>query len=244
MGFFNGLYRFTLSNPHLTLAFMLFGSGAALAFTELSTLAGAMIGGGATLLGSWISDFNTQRQEIKKKKEQEQDAKMFAQPELYRTIEKLLTIHSRALVNYNNWLEADLHKRNNIITDTGDIKNDFIPILPALYPNFEYIKHLPSKELFCLISYYDSLNELKDAALRPWDREGELKSNTFNWILQNAHSSLQQALNCIELFDLDNSTIQKHSGSKPLKKRIEHENEKYTQQMKRFEKAITSKKNS
>jgi len=241
MDYIKTFYRFALSNPHLLLSVLLFGSGAAVAFTTLPTLAGALIGGGASLLGAWISDLNTRRQQLEKRKSLEADAKSFARPELYRTIEKLLHIHSRALVNYNIWHQVEVMKKPNVFTDTGDVKVDFVPFLPVLYPNFENMKNLPSEELYALIRYYDSLYSIKEHITNWWDREGQLKTNIYNGILQNAHQSLDFALKCLEIFELDDSIPPRYSGWKPLRERIERENSIYTTTMDRVLKQADKK---
>lgn len=241
MDYLKTLYRFALSNPHLLLSIFLFGTGAAVAFTTLPTLAGALIGGGASLLGAWISDLNTRRQQVEKRKALEADAKRFARPELYRTIEKLLHIHSRALVNYNIWYQVEIIKKSDVFMDTGDAQIDFIPFLPVLYPNFENMKNLPSEELYALIRFYDSLNSIKEHTLRWWDREGQLKTNIYNGILQNARQSLDFALRCLEIFELDDSIPPRYSGWTPLRERIERENSIYTTTMDRLFKQADKK---
>lgn len=237
-------YHTTLSQPHLLLSVLLFISGAAVAFTSLPTLAGALIGGGASLLGAWISDLNSKRQQTEKRKTQETDAINYARPELYRTIEKLLHVHSRALVNYNIWFYVEVDKRTDLITETGDTQVDFIPFLPVLYPNFENLKHLPSAEFFSLIRFYDSLYELKESTSNYWEREGQLKTNIYNGILQNAHRSLIFSLECLDIFELDESIPPRYSGWKPLRARIEQENRNYESAMERITKRASQKGSS
>ncbi|MBD9643594.1 hypothetical protein IB231_08155 [Pantoea sp. PNT02] len=229
-------YRFGLVNPHLSLSFLLFSAGAAIAFTSLPTLAGALIGGGASLLGAWISDLNSKKQKIEEKKLQESAAKNYARPELYRSIENLIRIHSRALVNTGIWADVEINKRPGLITDVGDKQVDFFPILPVLYPNFENLKHIPSSELYALVRYYDSLYELEKFVKNWWEREGQQNYNIYNVILQNAHRSLELALECINIFELDKFIPPRYSGWKPLKFRIEQENNSHTATMERISK--------
>lgn len=207
-----------------------------MAFTRFPTLAGALIGGGASLLGAWISDLNSKRQQSEKKKALESEAKKYARPELYRTIEKLLHIHSRALVNYSIWFQIEVNKKSGTNTDTGDAQIDFIPYLPVLYPNFENMKYLPSDELYTLIRFYDSLNEIKEMTNRWWNREGQLKTNIYNGILQAAHQSLGFANMCLEVFELDDSIAPSKSGWQTLRSRIERENNNYVSIMDRITK--------
>ncbi|MFJ5468386.1 hypothetical protein [Pectobacterium carotovorum] len=235
------VYRTILSQPHLVISVLLFTSGAAVAFTSLPTLAGALIGGGASLLGAWISDLNSKRQQTEKRKTQEADAINYARPELYRTIEKLLHIHSRALANYNVWFYVEVEKRTGLLTETGDTQVDFIPFLPVLYPNFENLKHLPSAELFTLIRFYDSLYELKESTANNWEREGQPKTNIYNGILQNAHRSLNFSLECLEIFELDKYIPPRYSGWKPLRARIELENRNYESAMERIARRASQK---
>lgn len=233
-------YQFGMLNPHLSLSFLLFSAGAAIAFTSLPTLAGALIGGGASLLGAWISESNTKKQKIEEKKLQESAAKNYARPELYRSIENLIRIHSRAIVNRGIWAEIEINKRPGITTDVGDKKEDFFPILPVLYPNFENFKHIPSSELYALVKYYDSLYELEKLVKNWWGREGQLSYNIYNSILQDAHRSLELALECVNIFELDEFIKPRYSGWKPLKFRIEQENKSHAAAMERISKMTSS----
>jgi len=75
-------------NPHLALSFCLFSFGSALINTKASMVAGALYGAGASLLGAWVTEFNTKRSREQDRLKQESDAKRHLAPELKRIIER------------------------------------------------------------------------------------------------------------------------------------------------------------
>ncbi|QOV68204.1 hypothetical protein [Citrobacter sp. BDA59-3] len=106
---------------------------------KFSAVAGALFGAGASLLGAWISDFNSRKKEIESKKQKENDAEKYFAPELLRTVAKILYIQDRATVNYGATFREYIRKgaltyplepsiRN--VLNLGDKKEDFLPYLP------------------------------------------------------------------------------------------------------------------
>jgi hypothetical protein len=117
-------------------------------------------------------------------------------PELQRTIDRLLYIHGRALANFVS------HSADTKVKPT-DLKQDFIPHWPKLFPNASQVRDLVEEDAAALTSYYDSLHALNDDVNDWWQREGQLPVNLFNMFLHRASKSLRLALVCIEKFDLE-----------------------------------------
>lgn len=200
-------------NPHIGPSLLLFTLGIIFLATEkLSIVSGALFGAGASLLGAWISDFNSRKKEIESKRQKDIDAVRYLTPELIRTIERVLYIHERSLVNYSaNAMEY--HKSglpglplNENIHDTvnlGDQKEDFIPHLPVLYPNSPQFRDLNGDKAVKLVRYYDSLIELEMNTKDWWKRKGQLPSNIFIVINHLSEKSLKLALDCLTYLKIE-----------------------------------------
>ena len=124
------------------------------------------------------------------------EAKKYLAPELQRTIERVLYIHGRAIVNFI------CHSADNGIKP-NDQKKDFLPYWPSLYPNAPQVRELGDQDAAALIAYYDSLHSLNDHIEDWWEREGQLPVNLFNSFLHDASKSLKISLTCIEKFGLE-----------------------------------------
>ena len=83
------------------------------------------------------------------------EAQRFLAPELQRTIERVLFIHGRALSNFVS------HSADTKMKPT-DLKQDFIPHWPKLYPNAPQVRDLAEEDAAALVAYYDSLHALND----------------------------------------------------------------------------------
>lgn len=207
---------FFRKNPHLGPSILLFALGMIFLLTlRFSAVAGALFGAGASLLGAWISDFNSRKKEIESKKQKEIDAEKYLTPELLRTVSRVLSIQDRAIINCastareNNRSGALTYPLPPDIQDTielGDIKEDFLPYLPLLYPNVPQFKDLAGSKAIKLVAYYDSLYDLEAFVKDWWRREGQVPSNIFNSISHQAERSLRLALECLEEFQIENST--------------------------------------
>jgi hypothetical protein len=123
-------------------------------------------------------------------------ARRFLAPELQRTIDRVLYIHGRAAVNFVS------HSADTTVKPT-DLKQDFIPHWPTLYPNAPHVRDLAEEDAAALSAYYDSLHSLNDEVNGWWGREGQLPVNLFNVFLHRASKCLRLALICIEKFDLE-----------------------------------------
>jgi hypothetical protein len=124
------------------------------------------------------------------------EARRFLAPELQRTIDRVLFIHGRAVANFVS------HSADTKVKPT-DLKQDFIPHWPKLYPNALRVRELAEEDAAALISYYDSLHALNDDVNDWWGREGQLPANLFNTFLHRASKCLRLALICIEKFGLE-----------------------------------------
>jgi hypothetical protein len=124
------------------------------------------------------------------------EARRFLAPELQRTIDRVLYIHSRAIANFVS------HSVDMTVKPT-DLKQDFIPHWPRLYPNAPQVQDLAAEDAAALSIYYDSLHSLNDDVNDWWGREGQLPVNLFNVFLHKASKCLRLALICIEKFDLE-----------------------------------------
>lgn len=123
-------------------------------------------------------------------------ARRFLAPELQRTIDRVLYIHSRAVANFVS------HSADTKVKPT-DLKQDFIPHWPSLYPTSPQVQDLSDDDATALIAYYDSLHSLNDEVNDWWGREGQLPVNLFNVFLHKASKCLRLALICIDKFDLE-----------------------------------------
>jgi hypothetical protein len=124
------------------------------------------------------------------------EARRFLAPELQRTIDRVLYIHSRATANFVSY-SADTKVKPT------DLKQDFIPHWPILYPNAPQVRDLAEEDAAALIAYYDSLHALNDDVNDWWGREGQLPVNLFNTFLHRVSKCLRLALICIEKFELE-----------------------------------------
>lgn len=175
---------FFRTNPHLGPSILLFALGMIFLLTlTFSAVAGALFGAGASLLGAWISDFNSRKKEIESKKQKERDAEKYLTPELLRTVSRVLSIQNRAIINYAS--TAREYNRSGALTyplppdiqdaiELGDIKEDFLPYLPLLYPNVPQFKDLAGSKAIKLVAYYDSLYSLEAFVKDWWKREGQV----------------------------------------------------------------------
>ena len=103
----------------------------------------------------------------------------------------------------------------------GDLKEDFFPYLPVLYPNVEQFKHLTGDDAVCLVAFYDSLYELDYFVRDWWERDGQLKVNIYLGMLQQAEKSLELALTCIEKFELDSRFPPRYAAWQPISNRVQ-----------------------
>ena len=124
------------------------------------------------------------------------EARRFLAPEIQRTIERVLYIHGRATANFVS------HSADTNVKPT-DLKQDFIPHWPSLYPNAPQVRDLAKEDAAALSAYYDSLHSLNDDVNDWWGREGQLPVNLFNAFLHRASKCLRLALICIEKFELE-----------------------------------------
>jgi len=124
------------------------------------------------------------------------EARRFLAPELQRTIDRVLYIHGRAVANFLS------HSANTTVKPT-DLKQDFIPHWPSLYPNAPQIRDLADEDAAALSAYYDSLHSLNDEVNDWWGREGQSPVNLFNVFLHKASKCLRLALICVEKFNLE-----------------------------------------
>jgi hypothetical protein len=204
---------FFRKNPHLGPSLFLFLLGISFLTTNsFSAVSGALFGAGASLLGAWISDFNTRKKDSESKIQKEKDAVKYLTPELLRTIDRVIYIQNRAIINYSknarDWhkkglpglpFDEKIHEQVNL----GDQKEDFIPYLPLLYPNAAQFKDLNGEMAIKLVVYYDSLFELEMNTKDWWKRLGQLPANIFGQISHLSEKSLKRALECLVEFDLE-----------------------------------------
>jgi len=187
---------FVRKNPHMGLAALLFTIGIVSLSSSAPTIAGALFGAGASLLGAWVTELNYRRSSAEDKARREADARRYLAPELNRTIERALYIHQRAIPNFTSASVEHEIKPN-------DLQEDFIPYMPVLYPNAPQVQDLPGDDATALITFYDSLHALDKFVHDWWEREEQLPVNIFNMILKLADDSLVFAGVCIERFELE-----------------------------------------
>lgn len=147
--------------------------------------------------GALLSDPEEEDQRSTEKLPRQSEARRYLSPELVRTINRVLYIHSRAIANF-----VCASAENDI--KPNDRKEDFIPHWPALYPNAPQCSDLAADDAAALSAFYDSLHSLADFVNDGWEREGQLPMNIFNMILHHADQSLRLALICVTRFKLEN----------------------------------------
>jgi hypothetical protein len=207
-------FSYVQKNPQLGLAAVLFVAGVVALVNQIAALAGALFGAGATLLGTWITALNTRRAAAEERSRQQSDARQYLAPELHRAILRVLHIHDRAIANFI-CASAEHEIKPN------DLKEDFIPSWPVLYPNAPQVHQLSGDEATALIAFYDSLHSLAEFVNGWWEREGQLPVNIFNMILHNADESLKLALPCVEKFELERLYPQRVEALGTISSRIE-----------------------
>jgi hypothetical protein len=200
-------------NPQLWLASVLFIAGLVAISNNVPALAGALFGAGATMLGAWITEWNRLRTVVEEKLQRQGEARQYLAPELHRVIERVLFIHGRATANFI-CASAD----NNV--KPNDLKQDFVPFWPVLYPNAPQVRDLSGRDAVALIAFYDSLHTLAVLVNDWWKREGQLPVNIFNSILHQADDSLKLALSCIENFELERLCPPRYEAWGTLSSRI------------------------
>lgn len=246
---------FFRTNPHLGPSIFLFCLGVLfLSTTKYTAASGALFGAGASLLGAWISDFNSRKKDEASKQVKEVEAVSYLSPELIRTIKRLIYIQHRAIVNYsmnasenNNRIKlgGSLSEGHIEPVALGDQKEDFLPYLPLLYPQAPQLQHLSGKKAVTLVLYYDSLFELEMFVKDWWKREGQLASNIFNNISHQSEKSLKLASDCIIEFGIeqkDNNNIDDNSLLVQISKSLESAIKTRERCYKDFEKATSYKK--
>lgn len=208
------LWKSAQCNPHLTLAFILFSLGVIAGACGFSTFAGALFGAAASLLGAGVTEFNVRRSKEQEKLRKQSDARRYFSPELKRVIERVLRIHERACVGFS-CSSFDRGVKPN------DLKEDFLPTHPVLYPSAPAFADLPPEDASSLIDFYDSLNALEHGVENWWEREGQLPANVFNFFLHDAERSLRLALICLERFEIDKNFPPQYESWGTLFSRLE-----------------------
>ncbi|WP_031596689.1 hypothetical protein [Ferrovum myxofaciens] len=201
-------------NPHLGLSVLLFIVGVGSLCANIPTLAGALFGAGASLLGAWVTELNSRRSLAEDKARREAEARRYLAPELNRIIERVLYIHSRAIPNFTTASVGNEIKPN-------DLQEDFIPYMPVLYPNAPQFRDLSGDDATALIAFYDSLHALEKFVHDWWGREGQLPVNIFNMIMKLATDSLVLAEACIVRFELEKLFPPQYESWGTLSSRIE-----------------------
>jgi hypothetical protein len=200
--------------PQLTVAGILVGGGIFALSSQVPALAGALFGAGATLLGTWLTAFNDRRTAIEEKSRRQSEARQYLAPELHRSILRVLYIHERANVNFGAASTAAEIRPN-------DLKEDFAPHWPTLYPNAPQVHQLAEGDATALIRFYDSLHTLDEFVKEWWGREGQQEVNIFIVIRNTAGESLKLALSCVGQFGLEQLYPPRAAGIATLTSRIE-----------------------
>ena len=203
---------FVRKSPHLWLSASLFGGSLLSLHYSVPSLAGALFGAGASLLGAWVTELNSRRSAAEDKARREGDARRYLAPELNRIIERVLYIHRRAIPNFISASCGQPLPR--------DLREDFLPYMPVLYPTSPQFRDLSGDDAIALIAFYDSLHAIEKSVNDWWEREGQLPVNIFNMILTFANHSLELAMVCIERFEIEKYFPPKYESWGTLSSRI------------------------
>jgi len=212
----NRIASIGVPSPHIVLSACLFGAGGILLLTNVvPTVAGALFGAAASLLGAGITEFNKKKADAADKLRRETDARRYFAAELNRAIERMLYIHQRASANF-------------ICASTktelpGDKREDFLPHMPTLYPDAPQFRDLSGDDAMALIAFYDVLRAQERSVEDWWQREGQLPVNIFNLFMRLSKDSLILAKDALVRFDLDRLYPPRYQAWKPLSERIEWE---------------------
>ncbi|MYN28922.1 hypothetical protein [Duganella levis] len=201
-------------NPHITLSGCLFSAGGILLITNVvPTVAGALFGAAASLLGAGITEFNKKKADASDKVRREADARRYLAAELNRAVERMLFIHQRACANFIcASTQSDM---------PNDKQEDFIPHMPTLYPDSPQFRDLSGDDAIALIVFYDALQALERSVEDWWQREGQLPVNIFNAFLGLATDGLLHAKEALVRFELDRLYPPRYQAWKPLSERVE-----------------------
>jgi hypothetical protein len=208
------VFAFARKNPHMGLSVLLFIVGVGSLCANIPTLAGALFGAGASLLGAWVTELNNRHSLAEDKARREAEARRYLAPELNRIIERVLYIHSRAIPNFTTASVGNEIKPN-------DLREDFIPYMPILYPNAPQFRDLSGDDATALIAFYDSLHALEKFVNDCWGRDGQLPVNIFSMIMKHATDSLVLADACIARFELEKRFPPQYESWGTLSSRIE-----------------------
>lgn len=220
----NAVSSFVRKNPNMGLAASLFVIGSVSLSTGVSIISGALFGAGASLLGAWITELNKRRADSEDKARREIEARRYLAPELNRIIERVLYIHDRAIPNFVSASVGHGAKPN-------DLKDDFIPYMPTLYPGAPQFRDLSGDDATALIAFYDSLHSLEKFVGDWWERDGQLPVNIFNMIMKLSNKSLIHAENCIKRFDLETLFPPEYESWGTLSFRVERSKSSASQAM-------------
>ena len=176
---------------------------------------GALVGAGASLLGSWVTEWHKRKSAEEEKERKLTEACLYLAPEFFRTSERVLYISDRARGNYITAYVGREPPKN------GDVKEDFVPFHPFLFPSSPQVRDLPAEVALALVAYYDSLHELEKFVLDWWERPGQLRSNVFNVILHHADKSLLLAQGYIEKLEATKIMMPQPAQLSTLNSRIE-----------------------
>ena len=231
------IFAVVRKNPQMALSALLFMLGVWFLYVNIPTLSGALFGAGASLLGAWVAEMNNRRSFAEDKARHEAEARRYLAPELNRIIERVLYIHSRAIPNFVTASAGNQIKPN-------DLREDFIPYMPVLYPNVPQFRDLSGDDATSLITFYDSLHALEKFVNECWGREEQLPVNIFNMIMKLATDSLTLASACVERFELEKHFPPQYESWGTLSSRIERSKESATQSLKNHIARFDAKKAS
>ncbi|WP_147330517.1 MULTISPECIES: hypothetical protein [unclassified Duganella] len=201
-------------NPHIALSGCLFSAGSLLLMTNVvPTVAGALFGAAASLLGAGVTEFNKKKSDASDKVRRETDARRYFAAELNRAVERMLFIHQRACANFIcASTQSDM---------PNDKREDFIPHMPTLYPDAPQFRDLSGDDAMALIAFYDVLQALERSVEDWWQREGQLSVNIFNAFLGLATDGLLHAKEALVRFELDRLYPPRYQAWNPLSERVE-----------------------
>lgn len=212
----NRVASMATQNPHIALSGCLFSvGGIVLLANVVPTVAGALFGAAASLLGAGVTEFNKRRADASDKLRRQSDARRYFSTELNRAIERMLFVHQRACANFIcASTQSDM---------PNDKREDFIPHMPTLYPAASKFHDLSGEDAMALIVFYDTLQALERSVEDWWQRDGQLSVNIFNAFLGLARDSLIHARDALGRFELDRLYPPRYEAWKPLSERIDWE---------------------
>lgn len=176
-------------HPNLSLTVIVFACGFLAILTHFpttegsATLAGALFGAGAALIGAWVAERSRATAEKIAEERRLEAARIYFAPELARIIAQQIHVLGRLVPNFTM---ASVGKPMPQV----ETWESFRPARPVLYPAAVQFRDLSEADATSLINFYDSVHGIAEMI----DSWVEIKTpqdvNSWNVLMQTVQNSL------------------------------------------------------